>query len=236
MGLTIHYTLALENGGEAEARAVVEQLRQRALDLPLRHVGDILDLSGDAANFDKAPKDDPQRWLLVQAMHYVERGSSYTSVPPTRIIAFATHPAAGCEAANFGLCQYPAGTAFSRAGGKRRVASIAPAWWWRSCCKTQYASAPAVGGVENFLRGHLAVVAMLDVAQELGILADVSDESDYWQKRAVEALTREIGKWNQMMAAVAGQMKDKIGDRVKGAIFGYPNFEHLEAEGRREEE
>ena len=42
----------------------------------------------------------------------------------------------------------------------------------------QYASNPDCGGVENFLRCHLAVVKLLDHAATLGILKEVSDEGD----------------------------------------------------------
>ena len=38
-------------------------------------------------------------------------------------------------------------------------------WRWHSFCKTQYASDPRCGGVENFLRCHLCVVKLLDFPQ-----------------------------------------------------------------------
>ena len=73
---------------------------------------------------------------------------------------------------------------------------------------------------------------MLDHAKELGILESVSDEGDFWEKRGIEALSREVGQWNEMIAAWAGQLKDQFGDSLLAAISQFPNFEHLEARGR----
>ena len=108
-------------------------------------------------------------------------------------------------------------------------------WRWGSFCKTQYASNPECGGVENFLRCHLLVVRMLDHAKELGILADVSDEGDYWSKRDLPALAKEVGEWNEMIAAGAGKLKDWFGAEVQTTITRFPNFERLEAQGRQSE-
>lgn len=112
-------------------------------------------------------------------------------------------------------------------------------WSWRSFCKTHYASDPRCGGLPNFLRCHLGVVALLDEAQKLGILGTVSDEGDFWETRSLERLTREIGDQGAMLAGFLGALKDAMGQAPGGAgtvetpIAGYPNFEHLEAEGQR---
>ena len=47
MGLTIHYELTTITGDEAQARKLVEQLRQAALDLPFKHVGEIVEFRGN---------------------------------------------------------------------------------------------------------------------------------------------------------------------------------------------
>jgi hypothetical protein len=66
MGLTIHYELAA-TGDEANARKLVQQLRQAALDLPFQHVGGIVEFRGDECDWKQRPDDDPYRWLLIQA-------------------------------------------------------------------------------------------------------------------------------------------------------------------------
>jgi len=229
MGLTIHYGLQADYNNPKRARQLIEQLRQKALDLPFKEVGAIMDMSGDAADFEKLPQDDPNRWLAVQAGQYVERGNTHYRVTPNRLIAFSTWPGEGAEEANFGLAAYPKTI---QVDGRRLQTKLRD-WTWGSFCKTQYASNPECGGVENFLRCHLAVVKLLDYAAEFGILKDVSDEGGYWQNRDMEALAKEVGQWNGMLAAVMGRIKDSLGEgmAIESEIAKFPNFEHLEAQG-----
>lgn len=239
MGLTIHYTLKAQ-GSEAQARQLVHALHQTAQDLPFKELGQVVELSGADCDFEKRPKDDPLRWLLIQATESVEikpegrkQDQGYTTwfdVLPSRLIAFDTWPGEGCEAANFGLCQYPAVVDTARG----RLNTGLSGWHWGSFCKTQYASNPGCGGVPNFLCCHLTVIAMLDRAKQLGCLGHVSDEGGFWEKRDLQALVQEIGSWNEMIAAFGGKLKDLLGDGplgVQSAIAEYPNFEQLEAAG-----
>ncbi len=237
MGLTLHYRLKHSTGTSAVARQLVERLRQRALDLPFQQVEPLIELTGDDCDFQKRPRDDPHHWLLIQARESVKHEPYQYDVRPTHLIAFNTDPGDGCEPANFGLCRYPASIQIEdrevRPPRTRRLRTGLSGWSWRSFCKAQYASNPDCGGVANFLRCHLLVVRMLDCARELGILEDVSDEGNYWQKRDVPALAREVGEWNEMIAAQMGQLKDLLGDGVQGAILKFPDYEHLEAIGSR---
>ncbi len=239
MGLTIHWNLQADVRTEPEARALVERLRQRALDLPLASVGEIMDLSGRDADYKVQPAESSARWLLIQAGQYIESGDCHYAVAPQHVIAFETRPGEGCESANFGLCRYPAfiDVDDQRVGflpRKRRVRTSLSGWCWSSFCKTQYASNPECGGVQNFLRCHLSVIALLDFAKSLGMVEHVSDEANYWETRDVEALAKEVGSWNEMIAAFAGQFKDALGAGVVSEIANFPNFEHLEARGRRD--
>lgn len=239
MGLTIHWSLKADVRTAVEARELVERLRQRALDLRFASVGEIMDLSGRDADYKVQPAESPARWLLIQARQHVESGDYQFSVVPEHVIAFETQPGDGCEPANFGLCRYPAfmEVADQRPNArspKRRLKTGLTSWCWSSFCKTQYASNPACGGVPNFLRCHLSVIALLDFAKSLGVVENVSDEGNYWDTRDVEALGKEVGSWNEMIAAFAGQFKDALGDGVVSEIANFPNFEHLEARGRRD--
>ena len=63
-------------------------------------------------------------------------------------------------------------------------------------------------------------------------MSEVKDEGGYYEKRDVESLVREIGEWNAMIAGFAGKLKDQIGEELQAPILKFPNFEHLEAEGR----
>ena len=239
MGLTIHYSLKAQ-GNDAQARQLIRALHQTAQDLPFKELGQVVELSGRECDFSKRPQDDNLRWLLVQAAESVEfkpegrqRNPGYSTafnVVPSRLIGFDTWPGEGCEAANFGLCQYPAvlDTAYGRL--RTRLSG----WRWRSFCKTQYASDPRCGGVPHFLQCHLTVIAMLDRAKELGCLEEVSDEGGFWEKRNLPELVQEIGSWNEMIAAFGGKLKDLLGDgplNLESAIAQFPNFERLEAAG-----
>ena len=238
MGLTIHYQLQSTARSAKEARERLERLRQQALDLPMKEVGELVELSGPACDYQQYDREHPLRWLLVQAGQYVDdpQGSSSYHVAPRHLIAFSTWPGEGCEQANFGLCRYPAVIEVAdrdRSGRKRRLSTRLRGWSWSSFCKTQYASDPSCGGVEHFLRCHLGVVRLLDRARELDLLGEVSDEGGYWQQRDVRQLAEQVGEWNAMIAAVAGGIKDALDDpsQVQAPITGYPNFEHLEAQG-----
>jgi hypothetical protein len=109
-------------------------------------------------------------------------------------------------------------------------------WQWHSSCKTQFASNPNAGGVENFVRCHLAVIRLLDAAKAIGILEEVKDGGGFWENRDVKALVQNVGHWNKAVAAMIGQFKDHLGRQfVDAPIAEFPNFEHLEAEGRKAE-
>jgi len=237
MGLTIHYRLKHSARDIATARQVVEQLRSRALELPFQQVGPLVELTSTACDFERRSRNDPNRWLLIQARESVERPPYYYDVRPNHLIGFNTMPGQGSEPANFGLCRYPTSIEITdrdvQPNRQRRIRTGLRGWTWRSFTKTQYASNPNYGGVVNFLRCHLLVVRMLDHAKQLGALGDVNDESHYWERRDVPALAREVGEWNEMIAAQMGQLKDALGAGVAGEILSFPNFEHLEAAGSK---
>jgi len=230
MGLTIHYRLKHSARDTTTARQVVQQLRQRALTLPFQQVGPLVELTGGACDFERGSRNDPNRWLLIQTRECVERPPYSYDVRPIHLIGFNTVPSQGSEPANFGLCRSPASIEITdrdvQPNRQRRIRTGLRGWTWRSFCKTQYASNPNYDGVGNFLRCHLLVVRMLDHAKELGVLGDVKDEADYWEKRDTAARAREVGQWNEMIAAQVGQLKDALGDGIAGEILNFPNFEH----------
>lgn len=235
MGLTIHYQLQSDTRSAKEARQLVEQLRQRALDLPMKEVGDLVDLAGDACDFETYDRDHPLRWLAIQAGQLVEREGIHFSVTARHVIAFSCDPGEGCEQANVGLAVYPGVVNITdpRTGRARRLRTGLKGWCWRSFCKTQYASQH---GGEHFLRCHLSVIRMLDHARELGILAEVNDEGGFWERRDIKSLVEQVGQWNQGMAALVGQLKDMFGGDIEAPITKFPDFERLEAKGRKKHE
>ncbi|MGH7136525.1 MAG: hypothetical protein ACREHD_12350 [Pirellulales bacterium] len=231
MGLTIHYSLQLNDGDETKARKVVEQLRRKALDVPFKEIGEVTEVSGETADFENLGHGDPNLWLLVQSCRYIEREGQMFRIVPKQVIAFRTLPADGSEEANFGLAAFPKTIEVDGA----EITTDLEDWSWSSFCKTQYASNPKAGGAENFVRAHLAVVALLDAAAELGILQEVGDEGGYWEKRDARLLAQEVNQWNTMIAGWAGRFKDMLGDGAVSEIAKYPNFEHLEADADKKQ-
>jgi hypothetical protein len=228
MGLTIHYSFQTELDAK-RAKHLVAELRKKAFDLPFQEVSDLVELENEECAAEQSPQDD-LHWLRVQATVMVVEQQYHLMVPPKRLFAFTTSPGSGCEDANFGLCVYPK-THPVLTPRRRLLRTGKKGWSWQSSCKTQYASNPNYGGLPNFLRCHLLVIKMLDAANKLGILHEVSDEGGYWEKRDAQALAREVGDWNCMIGAFAGQLKDLEGEALEAEIFNFPNFEHLEANG-----
>ena len=152
------------------------------------------------------------------------------------MIAFKTLLGDGCEAANFGLCEFPSEVAHAEFG---KLQTKLKGWSWRSFCKSHYASDPRCGGLPNLLRCHLGVVTLLDEAEKLGCLGKVSDEGEFWETRSLDRLTQEIGEQSAILDGFLGVLKDALGQASDGAgaveapIAAYPNFERLEAEGER---
>jgi hypothetical protein len=234
MGLTIHYSLKSDAGSPAQARQQVERLRQAALDLPMAEVGEVVELTGAECDPEIGNKDDEgKRWLLIQARRIIQIGEGYYFATPTHVIAFAAWPGEECEVANLGLATYP--DVIETKDGELTT-GLKRGWYWHSFCKTQFSSNPSVGGAANFVRCHLAVIRLLDAAKAIGVLEEVKDEGGYWEKRDAKALVETVGRWNSFIAGIVGQFKDQFGGTTIAPITEFPNFEHLEAEGRKGEE
>jgi hypothetical protein len=127
-------------------------------------------------------------------------------------------PGDGSELAHFGLCRYP---------GVRH-------WTLTSFCKTQYAGQH---GIEHFLACHRRIISLLDLWRDFGVNVKVMDEGEFWETRSVERLQERLATYDRLVAAVAGALKDDLGEGAKGVqaeIFDDARFERLEAEGRAE--
>lgn len=229
MGLTIHYDLKTDLKNAKDVRQLVEAIRQHALDLPFAEVGEVKEFKGAEATFEDC--DDPDRFLKLASALVVPDGLKLHGIPASHIIAFLTMPGEGSDPAIFGFCKYPSQATLP--SGKK-MATEKEGWCRSAFCKTQYASDPKCGGVENFLRCHLAIVKLLDFITATSLATvEVVDEGSYWTNRNVEALAKEIGKWNEIVAAAIGAFRDSVeGKMIEAPITAFPNFEHLEAKGQ----
>ncbi|HEY9849729.1 MAG TPA: hypothetical protein V6D28_09745 [Leptolyngbyaceae cyanobacterium] len=226
MGLTIHYKFKLDSASPEQVRKKIIALRKVALELPFEKVGDLVELQGEECKFDKENVDDPNIFLKIRALKPITIAlDRFSASDPTYLIAFDTSVGKGSETAAFGLAAHS-------------TPSEVNDWTWTGFCKTQYASNPEYGGIENFLKCHLTIVKMLEVAERLGILDDVGDEGEYWETRNIEVLVSKVEQMNTLVAAVTGKISDYFKEREQrktySPIFDFPNFEYLEAEGERD--
>lgn len=116
MGLTIHYGLTSRTHSATRAKALVEQMRQLALDLPFESVDDqVRHLGPDVC---QRPLDDLRSdetlssvvWDTCQrvSIPWHRKQSARVMVQPLEIFSFDTIPGPGSEWASFGLARYPA--------------------------------------------------------------------------------------------------------------------------------
>jgi hypothetical protein len=224
MGLTISYRLSLIAPTIDIVQAKLQALQTIAQDLDFMQVGEIISLQGKDCAIDM--NDDGQDPYILLKVH----GSEITGVDkkgvfsfrhPSHLIAFTATPGEGCAMADFGMRIYP-------------DQDNPQEWTWSSYCKTQYASNPEYGGLDNFITSHLKIVALLDAAVSLGIACDVSDNGQYWESRDRALLASTVNEGNLFTAAIMGAFKDAATDQgatLAAPILDFPNFEYLEGEG-----
>lgn len=238
MGLTIHYNLKTDPLPTDEARRLVEQLRTFAGDLPFDEVGELVE-DGEESRFSAKEKVNAYTGMvLARTEHpfsFRLNGQDYGRfLRPSSIFAFSINPGEGCEQACFGLGRYPEEVECQG----QKVPTGLIGWRWWSFCKTQYSSNAKLGGLGQFLPCHVGIITLLDRAKELGILESVTDEGGYWEGRNLPELVKTIGKWNSMVAGLAGSLQDRLEKagvnrrRIISEITKFPDFEHLEAEWR----
>jgi len=229
MGLTISYDLKTGLKRPRDVRRLVEAMRQHALDLPFKKVDEVKEFKGAATRGDD--RDDPDRILKIHSTALLIDGTNLCPVSPKHILLFSTWPGEGCDPAIFGFCLYPA---YARLPSGKKQATERTGWCWHSFSKTQYASERRCGGIENFVSCHLCVIKMLDFIKASGLATvTVDDGGGYWEKRSLEALVNEIGKWNEFVAGAISIARSLTGGKGKfeAPITEYQDFEHLEAKG-----
>lgn len=221
MGLTISYSLALADATADQARERISQLHRLAADLPLVELGPLTELRGSDCH---TVKDDPLLTLKYGAMTMEDFAAFFAdrnATPSCRhLIGFTVFPAEGSHRCSFGLAIHAEG---------------ATSWQWEDYCKTQYASLPECGGLQNFLRCHQTVLQLVNHCQELGILDHACDPSGYWEHHDLEELVKCVNMSNIFTAAAVGIMKDALtpmGYTAEAPILERAGFEHLEAQGR----
>lgn len=226
MGLTVHYRLKLQSADvdmeDTQARRLVEAARNLAKKFKrqgrVNAVGPLL--------HDLAARNLAEDYFRYQHPNYGEQSAE---VRPREAWMFVVDVGDGCEPLRLGLGRYP--RTVWHLGGDRRT-KMDTGWRYSGFSKTQYAS---LHGWEHFLRCHSAVIDLLAALRPLGFRVRIRDEGEYWPRRSVTALRREVGHMNAIVAGVAGALKDVAGGDgagIQSPIFAHKDFERLEAEGQ----
>ena len=69
--------------------------------------------------------------------------------------------------------------------------------------------------------------------RKIGLTVEVTDEGGYWETHSEEKLRAALEKYDGLLAAVAGVLKDGA-QSVESPIFERKDFERLEAKGQQE--
>lgn len=225
MGLTIHYKLRWEPPNpppnDVSVLRFVEDARRRIMRLRLGQVSKVTPAASTPGNM---------AYLTLQRVKLAEGCTQEycTEVKPNGGYVFTLDPGEDCEPAHFGLCRYPEKTRYRFRDWPTKLTG----WRMMAFSKTQYAS---LHGWEHFCRCHLAVLAALGVWRELGAQVKISDEGEYWPRRNLRALRRNLDLMNGAVAGAAGAMKDLADEQggapIESRIIEHPQFERLEAEG-----
>jgi len=185
MALTIHYRLSLAAASYSHVQRLLKALRKEAVQLGFSRVGHLQKLG------EPALVRDPDQPGVTHA------------IDPIVALGFRTWPSEGEAEASFGLSRYPA--AVLRKDGASFPTGL-PLWCSRGFCSTGTADDEQHGGVVNFVRCHIGVVALLEAAARMGFRVEVLDDAAYWETRDVLALARNARKHIELMAVFAATM------------------------------
>lgn len=245
MGLTIHYRLSAPAGaGPVE----VQRLMAAANLAAWRRTGPKGFRTGGWGGWDRERRQWARRWRMIPLGQRIGvfglpvRSVFELEIEPVDGWMFEVDAGRDCEPLRVALCRYPASVPMpwqlaAELGLKdcrRRVSTGLPRrWHFRGFAKTQFAS---LHGWEHFRRCHTGIIDYLAELRTLGWGVRIDDEGEYWPRRSLAKLRRNIDEMNGVVAAAAGALKDldEAANGVSGVespIFAHRDFERLEAEG-----
>ena len=230
MGLTIHYEFAYDNG-KPELEQILRRLRQDFLKQPVRQVYDIVKVTKCRQEFgygqftsgryyenelgftlqhslDTVPRKrsklhkiiesvggtlnlhklNPDKYRVYNTLNYeieqADKGLQAKILSSGNGYILPVDVGEGCEWFDIQL---------GRIGTSNK-------WRGGSFTKTQYA--------KDFVQCHLAVIKMLDLCKEAGILKNVYDEGNYWETRNLKVLANEINISTKLLKSLFGALKE----------------------------
>jgi len=95
---------------------------------------------------------------------------------------------------------------------------------------------PESGGIAGFIDRYTLLLAFFAAAQERGLVKSFSDETGFKRHRDPDRLRDVVRADQEQVAALFGRLKDHFpDDQVTSYVTAFPDFERLEADGRRGE-
>ncbi|MFH1549992.1 MAG: hypothetical protein ABIH04_05475 [Planctomycetota bacterium] len=230
MGLTIHWELAFR-GRKAELIEKLQVLKEKFSDLAVESVGEIIEIKRAVVEFGfgryrGAEYDERSLGFMMTHAHFDETADEKKlyeiinriggtmnagKLPPRKkqryfnLIKMAdelhqhrveriTKSGSGVVLrVNVGEGSESFSVMLGRLG-KGRL------WRGKGFTKTQYAT--------HFTRCHMAVIQMLDLCEKAGILKSVRDEGEFWEKRDMEVLAKNINLSTETIRAITSAMKE----------------------------
>lgn len=178
MGITIHYSYKFD-GDKEELIETVNAFRIWALKCGIR-----IDDVGTVKVWEKPVLANPQtedaRYVSEMMKWKYRLGDSQLKDVDCVMLVMDIQP--GCES----FC-----IEFFSTDGKT--------WKGRSFTKTHYA--------QRFIEAHLTVISLLDALNKAGLVEEVEDEGDYWEKRNTEELQKNIDDLDGFMERILGVLK-----------------------------
>lgn len=258
MSIRIHYTLRANSEGAARASLAALHKLARERRFGFAGVSPLREYHGDAAKYGQYDVDTLDRELLVEATPYRKRDdepefsssldspeeiektkafiASLVSRPrepeeeqgePGDVIGFRIDlEEGGSVGTGCGFC-----FGFGRFGRAR-------IWRWSGGTDNLLGLLePPIGSVERFVNRYKAVIIFLETAKAAGLVATIDTDDTEYLKHRSDARLAQVAKENlQSVMGLVGRLRDTFpGDNVEinGGRTAHPDFEYLEAEGRR---
>jgi hypothetical protein len=224
LGLAISCYFRLRNAPLQEAREKIKALHAHTAALDPEEISELVELDGPDCNFNGSsdPYSEYKHCAMLEEELHRSISTREFNIGCTHLLGFTVVHGKGCSFIAYGLATHS------------KALDEPSDWHWYTFCKTQYASNPEYGGIQNFINSHLSVLSTMRKGQELGIISKIHDESGYLEHQDLERLAQTVSSNNALIAAAMGQIKDGAqgtGYALKAPILQFKNFERLEAEG-----
>lgn len=179
------FSLTTEKGGAVDA---VRDLCLYAREVNFQRVTPIVHLRSHEVEPGRDEKTDPLRQMKIDAYFKMKVGKSAICVPPLEIFAFSCTMNNGLIF-HIGLCRYPQFIVQPSTGKPIPVVEKGT-WAWQSSAQTCDCSRHDEHDVVPCIESHKALVALLEYAEQLGILDSIADPTDYYRTRYENGLVR----------------------------------------------